>query len=66
MEDKDQVIETPLKFCLSRKWVQSIKNSRHDIHPLGDKKVKKGPFLGLLTKDEKQKLKDEQINVEKL
>ena len=66
MEDKDQVIETPLRFCLSRKCVQPIKPSRHNIRPLGDKKVKKDPFLGHLTKDEKQELKDEQINVEKL
>ena len=53
----DKIVLTTLRFCLVKDCVVNIKSSKHNIRPLCDFKVKKDPFLGTLSSEEKELLK---------
>lgn len=53
LEPKDQVLETKLRFYLSKTCCQNITSTKHNIRSLTFFLVKKNPQLGILTHEER-------------
>ena len=61
---EQRVVDTKLRFCLSARCVNGISSFYNNIRPLGNKSVLLDPQLERITAAEKEKVIDEEFNLD--